>query len=281
MNRENVNELTEKQQENKKEDKKAIKKFIIILIAAFCAGIGVGIGSAFVGDILENASIRDAILQVMRILAVYGGYGFTTALLAACIVLYKKSRREYSLWDEEDEDVLQRIETRISYGLWFSGLTMFGAYFFFTVGVWAVDIANVKCAIKEDPAGFGISIGIVFGHMVYALLASLISQQKLVNLAKEISPEKKGSIYDTKFQDKWLANCDEAERFTVYKCSFKTFKVMQLTGMILWIVCLIGQTIFGTGVFATIIVTVFLIIQTSVFSVQGIYFAKHPSEVMK
>ena len=44
---------------------------------------------------------------------------------------------------------------------------------------------------------------------------------------------------------------------------------------------LIGQMIFGTGVFATIIVTVFMIIQISVYSVQGIYFAKHPSEVMK
>ena len=91
----------------------------------------------------------------------------------------------------------------------------------------------------------------------------------------------RGSIYDTKFQDKWLANCDEAERFAAYKCSFKTFKVMQLAGMVLWIICLIGQMIFGTGVFATIIVTVFMIIQISVYSVQGIYFAKHPSEVMK
>ena len=111
--------------------------------------------------------------------------------------------------------------------------------------------------------------------------AACIIQQKMVNLAKEINPEKKGSIYDMKFQDKWLENCDEAERFAVYKCSFKTFKTMQLTGMVLWLICLLGQMVFGTGAFATIIVAVFMIIQTSVYSVQGIYFAKHPSEVMK
>ena len=102
-----------------------------------------------------------------------------------------------------------------------------------------------------------------------------------MNLEKEINPEKKGSIYDMKFQNKWLENCDEAERYMTYKCSFKTFKVMQTVGVVLWQICLVGQIAFGTGAFATIIVTIFMIIQTSVYSVQGIYFAKHPSEVMK
>ena len=117
--------------------------------------------------------------------------------------------------------------------------------------------------------------------MAYALIAACLIQQKAVNLSKEINPEKSGSIYDMKFQDKWLESCDEAERYTVYKCSFKTFKTMQMVGMILWVICLIGQLSFHTGVFATIIVTVYLMVQISVYSVQGIYFAKHPSEVMK
>ena len=165
--------------------------------------------------------------------------------------------------------------------MWFSNLIMFGSYFFFATGVWAADLVEIKGALKQDATGFWFSLGAVFLHMVYALIVSCIIQQKAVNLTKEINPEKRGSIYDTKFQDKWLENCDEAERFATYKCSFKTFKVMQLTGMVLWVICLIGQLIFGTGVFATIIVTIFMIIQTSVYSVQGIYFAKHPSEVMK
>ena len=117
--------------------------------------------------------------------------------------------------------------------------------------------------------------------MAYGIVAASVIQQKGVNLSKEINPEKKGSVYDIKFQDKWMENCDEAERYTVYKCSFKTFKTMQIVGIVLWLVCLLGQMFLKTGVFATIIVTVYLIVQTSVYSVQGIYFAKHPSEVMK
>lgn len=281
MSKENLKVLTEKQQENKKEDKKAFKKFFGVLVLAFFIGIIVGIGSAFIGDVLENQPVKDAFLTALQYLAMYGGYFFTTVLLIVSIVLYKKSRKEYIAWDEEDEEVLEGMETKISYVIWFSNLIMFGSYFFFATGVWAADLVEIKGALKQDATGFWFSLGAVFLHMAYALIVSCIIQQKAVNLTKEINPEKRGSIYDTKFQDKWLANCDEAERFAVYKCSFKTFKVMQLTGMVLWVICLIGQMIFGTGVFATIIVTLFMIIQISVYSVQGIYFAKHPSEVMK
>ncbi len=281
MSKENLSILTEKQQENKKEDKKAFKKFAWTLVLAFIVGILVGVGSAFIGDILENQSAKEAILAALQHIAIYGGYFFTTVLLIVSIVLYMKSRREYIAWDEEDEAVLEKLETKISYIIWFANLIMYGSYFFFATGVWAVDLADAKCAMEQTGSVFWFSLGTVLLHMAYALIVSCVLQQKAVNLTKEINPEKQGSIYDAKFQDKWLANCDEAERFATYKCSFKTFKVMQLTGMVMWIICLIGQTVFGTGVFATIIVTVLMIIQTSVYCVQSIYFAKHPSEVMK
>ncbi|MBR6642580.1 MAG: DUF3169 family protein [Lachnospiraceae bacterium] len=281
MSRDNFNELTEKQQENKKEDKKALVRFILILVVAFVAGIGIGIGGVLFRHVLGDETIKNAILKVLRYIAIYGGYIYTTVLLIAGIVLYKKSRRAYTAWDEEDEDVLCGIETKISYVIWFSNLIMYGSYFFFSVGIWATDIFNAGDSLKEQGISYKIAIGIVFLHIAYALITACIIQQKAVNLSKEINPEKTGSVYDMKFQDKWLANCDEAERFAAYKCSFKTFKTMQITGMVLWLICLVGQMTFDTGAFATIIVTIFMIIQTSVYSVQSIYFAKHPSEVMK
>lgn len=274
-------ELTEKQQEIKKEDKKAIKRFTIIMIFAFVLGIGVGIGSAFLKDTMGDASVKNSFLQMLKTLAIYGGYVYTTVLLVLSIVLYKKSRKEYTSWDEEDEEVLSRMETKLSYALWFSNLMMYGSYFFLSVGAWALELEKIGETLQQDKTGFFISLGAVFLHMFYGLVAALVITQKAVNLSKEINPEKQGSIYDMKFQDKWMENCDEAERYTSYKCSFKTFKVMQMVGVVLWLVCLVGQMSFGTGAFATIIVTIFMIIQTSVYSVQGIYFAKHPSEVMK
>jgi len=281
VSKENMAELTEKQRENKKEDKKAFKKFIITLVAAFFIGICLGFGSSVAEGILRAFNVKEILFDVLRNIAIYGGYVVTTVLLIVSVVLYKKSRAEYTAWDEEEEEVLTKIETKVSYILWFSNLIMYGSYFFFSTGVWAIDLIDTKSALKQDTAAFFLSLGFVFLHMIYALASASIIQQKAVNLTKEINPEKTGSIYDNKFQDKWLASCDEAERYATYKCSYKTFKTMQLVGMVLWLVCLIGQMIFGTGAFATIIVTIFMIIQTSVYCVQGIYFAKHPSEVMK
>lgn len=281
MSKENKREQTQKQQENTKEDKKAFKKFILILLGAFAVGIFVGIGMSVLKEAFLESSVKIAFLKILGIAAVYGGYLYTTALLIACIVLYKKSRKEYAAWDEEDEEVLGRIETKISYALWFSNLILYGTYFFFAVGIWATDIMGENEALELDTTGVIIALSAVFLHMVYGIVASSVIQQKGVNIGKEINPEKKGSVYDMKFQDKWMESCDEAERYTVYKCSFKTFKTMQIVGIVLWLICLLGQMFLKTGVFATIMVTIFLIVQTSVYSVQGIYFAKHPSEVMK
>ena len=278
---ETKNELTEKQQENEREDKKAFGKFAITLILAFVIGVGCGVGSGFLKDILGEASIMEAFLGVLKKVAIYGAYVYTTVLVIVCIVLYKKSRAEYTAWDEEDEDVLCGIETKASYVLWFSNLILYGAYFFLSAGIWAVDLTEAKSTLEYNATGFAVSILAVLLHIAYALVAACAIQQKTVNLSKEINPEKSGSVYDMKFQDKWLENCDEAERYTAYKCSFKTFKTMQLVGVVLWLICLIGQMSFGTGAFATIIITIFMIVQVSVYSVQGIYFAKHPSEVMK
>lgn len=273
--------LTEKQQENKKEDKKALGKFALILFLAFVIGIAVGVGSSILQDLLGESSIKDAFLNILASISLYGAYVYTTVLVICSVVLYKKSREEYTVWDEEDEDVLCGIETKLSYVLWFSNLILYGSYFFLSVGIWATDFMEAKNAVEQDAVGFVVSLLVVLLHIAYAIAAGSIIQQKVVNLSKEINPEKSGSVYDMKFQDKWLETCDEAERYTAYKCSFKTFKVMQVVGVVLWLICIIGQMSFNTGAFATIIITIFMLIMISVYSIQGIYFAKHPSEVMK
>ena len=112
---ETKNELTEKQQQNRKEDKKAFKKFAWILVLAFVVGIMVGSASSALKNLLENTSVLDILFGMVRNVAIYGGYVITTLLLCVSLVLYGKSRMEYTTWDEEDEDVLCGIETKLSY----------------------------------------------------------------------------------------------------------------------------------------------------------------------
>lgn len=270
-NREKKRELTEKQQENQMQDKKALKKFLLMLVCSVLVGFVVGVGSGMLGDVVKGDGLQDIWQKLIRLFAVYGAYVYTTVLIILSVVFYKKARRMFSAWEEEDEKTLDAIEKKLSYILWFSQLIMYGAYLFFAVGTWAADLPHVNAALETQGNSFWITFPAVLLHMVYALVAGCIIQQKAVNLTKEINPEKQGSIYDSKFQDKWLESCDEAERYMAYRSSFKTFKVMQVFGIVLWLICLIGQISFGTGVFATVMVTVYLIVQTSVYCLYGIH----------
>jgi len=89
VNNEKQNGLSEKQQENRMEDKKAFGKFVLALLLAFVVGLGVGLGSVFLKNVLEENSVKEAIVSLMRGAAIYGGYVFTTGLLIACVVLHK------------------------------------------------------------------------------------------------------------------------------------------------------------------------------------------------
>lgn len=274
-------ELTEKQQENQIQDKKALKKFLLLLLCGVLAGFAAGVGSRVLGDaikgdgILGNAIKGDGLQNIwqklVRLFSIYGAYVYTTVLVILSRVFYKKARTLFHTWQEDDEVTMNEIDKRVSYVTWFSQLILYGSYFFLAVGAWAADLTHVKAALETQGNLFWIAFPAVIVHMVYALVAGCIIQQKAVNLEKEINPEKQGSVYDRKFQDKWLDSCDEAERYTIYRCSFKTFKVMQNVGIFLWLICLIGQISFGTGVFATVMVTVYLIVQTSVYCLYGIH----------
>ena len=38
------------------------------------------------------------------------------------------------------------------------------------------------------------------------MVVTVIAQNRIVNFTKEINPEKKGSVYDLKFQKTWIAS---------------------------------------------------------------------------
>lgn len=51
-------------------------------------------------------------------------------------------------------------------------------------------------------------------------------QAAAINATKIIHPEKRGSIFDTKFQTDWYRSCDEAEQQQIGQCSYFTFRLM-------------------------------------------------------
>ena len=78
-------------------------------------------------------------------------------------------------------------------------------------------------------------------------------QIRYVKLLQKTHSEKKGDPSSPKFQEQWLASCDEAEKEEIYEASYKTYL---LTGKVLpfcTLVAMLLHMVWNTGVLAIII----------------------------
>lgn len=62
------------------------------------------------------------------------------------------------------------------------------------------------------------------GLLVAAMVWAVALQAKIVSATKAIYPEKRGNVFDTRFQKDWYNSCDEAERQQIAQCSYRSFR---------------------------------------------------------
>ena len=72
--------------------------------------------------------------------------------------------------------------------------------------------------------GVNLSWFLLIGHIIW--MAAI--QARIISATKKLFPEKRGDIFDFKFQKDWYESCDEAERQQIAQCSYQAFKVMGL-----------------------------------------------------
>lgn len=263
----------EKVFQNKKEDKNALMRFIIILIIAmFVGAIGGGI-SNMVGDNLTQ-SIATGIMTFLTFTAPYANIVITVFGVIAVAYLYNKSRKRYLAWDGENEEEISQIEMALSYILWITSLVLIFSFFFFAVGF------SVNTG-KTDEYIPWINIICWIVGFISAITFTTISQQIIVNFEKEINPEKQGSIYDLNFQKKWVNSCDEAEQLNIYQSAYKSYKVVNITCIILWLFCVLGMDIWHFGLMPATMVTIIWLFQTSSYSLESIRLAKNSTKGKK
>lgn len=91
--------------------------------------------------------------------------------------------------------------------------------------------------------------------LVVIALATLL-QQKTVDLTKKMNPEKRGSVYDMKFQERWWESCDEAERRQIGQASYKAYVTVSRFCPYCWGVLLLGNMVFHYGILPSAVVLV-------------------------
>ena len=249
--------------EIKKEDKKAFKSFIIIMIiSAIAGGILGGMSIYFKDSLSEN--LPDFIMNILEAITPFASVVLSLLVIITSSIVYKKLTKELKIWNESDEeDMIDKIEEKLSYILLLSSVNLIMGFFFFGVGF----------ALPSDYLDLNGDIVkriLFFVGFVLCVLSSILIQKKFVNLEKEINPMLKGSIYDTKFSEKWIDSCDEAIKMNIYKSSYKAYKAVTNTCLIFWLVCVLGYNVWDFGIMPLFIVTTIWLVQTVAYCLESI-----------
>lgn len=85
----------------------------------------------------------------------------------------------------------------------------------------------------------------------------LLLQYLAVSGTKKLYPEKRGNIFDTKFQKEWLASCDEAEKQKIGEASYKAYSTMNVTFSVFFVVCWLLSVVMSIDVFTFIVLAIF------------------------
>ncbi|MEI3331365.1 MAG: DUF3169 family protein [Oscillospiraceae bacterium] len=128
-------------------------------------------------------------------------------------------------WDGENEDVIWQAEDRLSRAMLMSSLTAIVSFFFFSAGI---------VYLPQEVDSAMIPLLAIF---LVVIALSILLQQKTVDLTKEINPEKRGSVYDMKFQERWLESCDGAERRQIGQASYKAYTTLNKFCPYCWVCC--------------------------------------------
>lgn len=220
------------------ENRRALPKFFLMLLAALIAGVLMGICTSVFIFAGLGARLAEGLNNFLRV-AVPWGLPLTVAVfLPAALWLYAAAKRQYQGWDGEDEDTIDSADEKLSWVLLLNSLQLILSMFFF-----AAASRYQRDAILAAVAVFLASCFLV-----------ILMQQKVVDLTKRMNPEKRGSVYDTKFQKKWIDSCDEAERQQIGQAALRAYTVTARGCLLLWLILVIADMIVDIGVLPVFLV---------------------------
>lgn len=255
--------------EIKSEDKKAFKSFVIVIVISSIIGGIFGFMSGYLKEIF-GGSITNLLINILKMIAPFASLVFSILVIVAYKIIYTNSRKKYELWKQtnEDDDTIDKIEEKLSYILLLASINMIVGFFFFGVGTILLPFDNINGDLSIIRA-----ICLLIGFLI-CIASSILIQNKIVNLEKEINPFLKGSVYDTKFTEKWVDSCDEAIKLSIYKSAYKAFSCVSTTCIILWMFCVLGSYLWDFGILPLTMVTIIWLVQTVSYCIESIKCSK-------
>lgn len=250
----------------KKTERKAAVKFVILILisAALGAGASMLMGRLTHWDGVSFQGLGDT-LGVM----VPWVFLFANLISAiAAVLICHSAKKQIAQWNGEDE-CIEQTEQQLSYGLLLANVMMVVNFFLFSAGV----EVSLSTALGDRYGVILLPACIVTFVLGYVWIFCV--NYRVVKLEKQINPEKKGCVFDVKFQKQWLGSCDEAEKLTVYRCGFQAYQVGNKVCMAMWLVTLFLQLWAGTGLFPVLSICVIWLSMVITYVLYSIRLERH------
>ncbi len=250
----------------KEANKKALPIFFVIIVAA-------GLIGGFSGYLMADYAMEDY-SEVLRNASMYFSRLIAPVLMVSllvivpiCSFIYIRSAKNLlTEWDGENEEISDAVDRKLSIALWIAGSAMIAAFFLFAA------FCSAGLALLEQNEGLRWVVTLI--AFVGVIVEVVVIQQKSVDLTKVLYPEKTASVYDVKFQDKWLESCDEAEKIMIGKCALKAFNAVNLVCMILVILLSIGALVFHIGFLPALAVCIIWFVCQSVYNWEALKYSR-------
>lgn len=253
--------------EIKTANRKALPKFIFFIILSMIVGGLFGFFSAKYGLSLLSDSIKSAGVFFGTHIASYMLLAVAVAVPVISAPLYVKAKKILRNWDGEDEEIYDAADKKLSVVLWVTGVSLIFSFFLLS--------ASYSAFSKENR----ITVLVGIASFFIILLESVLIQQKCIDAVKAMNPEKTASVYDTKFQKKWLDSCDEAEKAMIGKCAFKAYSATNTICLILSVALAVCALEFPIGFLPSLIVCLIWLVNQSAYLKEAMKYSKAGSKI--
>ena len=247
----------------KSENRKALPLFIVIMVLALLIGFGVGIAAAKAEGGNWAAVFKAGLSAGLSAITPYVLIAVAIFLIIYTIAVCKSAKKQISSLVEDDEDGLARADRALSIALSVVNVLLIVSYFFMAALLFYIDRYSA------------LLFFLALGCFAVSLVMFIVSQQKFVDLAKQLYPEKRGSVYDMRFAKKWYESCDEAERLLIGQASKAAYSASQTACLAMWLLLVLSHLFFQTGLIPVAAVSVIWLVTTVTYFVKSIQLSAH------
>lgn len=200
-----------KQTQTPKARKGVYIKFTLLMIASALTGALISI---FLRG--QEGGVQGVVRQISDGLILAGPWLLALGLVPCAVAhgLYRSALKAAARADEDD-DAFETANRRLGLSLVFSTVVMPWMMLTVCLALPSVDVlANNAFVVAVVPL------------LVVELAWSYGLQAMVVRATQRLAPEKRGNVFDIRFQKDWYASCDEAERQRIGECAYHTYITM-------------------------------------------------------